>query len=482
MEGKRTKKKTAYFFVLAATIACVTLGSSRTALAQFPVGAFNNPVVAPNGVGDLLIFPFWAVSDSDTLVAIVNPVGSSTIAPGFNFPVIDFKWNGADVSTFVHIIVREGVNSQEVLNFTICLTPGDMWTAAMTTRGGQPVLIVNNPGDCIPFGESTPNEPVVVAANGFTSRPPVPGQAVSLGGATFGYIEAYTMGAFRGDTFIGGDDAIAGVATLVNVNQGFSSSYTATALVGFNAFNESAAITNAVGIGTVGLVGNRSNVQRAVARESGVDKEILLTRWITNPLIGARSSIVLTFPAGGQPGSDPVSTFIFNEDQGLTFSPSQKTLPREVNICTFDFIGLESHLLCNGESPSPATLIQGSGEPFTAGWVRIINNRLGTEVFNLEELPVTRFPVIGLTFSFFDNGDDDFDQSFPIQWMAVRGAGATTVAGSQSPVAFGIPAPSSAPYYTALNVPCTFPFLGSNLCVPGDNISAGLARTGTGAP
>ena len=84
-------------------------------------------------------------------------------------------------------------------------------------------------------------------------------------GTDFGYIQAYTMECHTGGTTgckvpddvnqgastppygddDGGDDTIMGTATLVSASAGFSSSYNATSLIGFDALNESADIHNA---------------------------------------------------------------------------------------------------------------------------------------------------------------------------------------------------------------------------------------------
>jgi hypothetical protein len=293
-------------------------------------------------------------------------------------------------------------------------------------------------------------------------------------------------------TGAGGDDRLMGVATPVNVAGGFSSSFNAVAIVGFDALNETASVLNVTGSGTRPLtllgdnetslcavgVGCTRAVQRALAREGGVDKEILMTRWTADPTINSTTQLVLTFPGGGQPGSDPVSIHFFDENENVNFSPREITLPREVNTCTIDTNAANnSEIKCNGATTGLEVV--GTGGTFVSGWLRIINNVLGSpENDSLDALPVSRFPVTGLVFSTFGgDGGSAFDQLFPIQWAAILGAGGSgPVTCLANPPAlcnaFDIANPTSAPWFRAATVPI----------IPGDNVTGALGRTGTTTP
>ena len=121
----------------------------------------------------------------------------------------------------------------------------------------------------------------------------------------------------------GGDDTIWGVATPLNVTGGFSSSYDATALLNFNATSEGFTVA-----------GNTA-ISQALAREGGVDKELLFARYVAGAGIGAVTQLVLTFPTGARPpATDPISAFFFDEVENLNFSPRNVTIPQEVNVCT----------------------------------------------------------------------------------------------------------------------------------------------------
>lgn len=461
MEGTQRSQKRRSSAALAVLTAAALFCMARPTFAQFPQ-------VAPNGVGDLLIYQLWITSDPsapqsstgvprDTLIALIHPFGGQ--------------------NRFVHIRVREGIRSNDVRDFTVCLSPGDVWTAAISPRGSQvgsqSQLVVGNPGTC----DGT------VAAAGFTP-PPTPGVAVPMG-AAFGYIEAFTVEAG------GGDDTIMGVASLVNVEAGFSSSWNALAIVGFNAVNENASTSRGTPGGTA--------IARAIAREGGVDKEVLLARWSADPVIAASTQLVLTFPGGFQPGTaDQVSLWIFDEEERFNFSPREIELPWEVNFCNFNFneqtrfsefgcIGGNNQIL---EIVAPTPPDKGNGTIFS-GWVRFINNTVGNdELDNIDALPVTRFPVTGLAFSSFENGEDDYDQAYGIQWAAIRGVGgiggvpcAVGVAPSPlcssynlaPPVIGGVPTGSGsfAPWFVAG---------GAAAVTPGNNVAAALNRTGTAVP
>ncbi|MCS6926955.1 MAG: hypothetical protein NZ578_13730, partial [Candidatus Binatia bacterium] len=287
------------------------------------------------------------------------------------------------------------------------------------------------------------------------------------------YIEAFTLEPPRG-----GDDVIMGVATVVSVAAGFSSSWNALAIVGFDGVNENNPTP-----------AQRTAVARAIAREGGVDKEVLFARWNANPDINAGTQLVLTFPGGFQPGTgDLVSAWIFDEDERFNFSPREVEFPWEVNFCNFSFDSRTrfARFGCVGGSnrmleivaPTPTgTILQ--------GWVRFINNVPSgpDELDNIDAPPVTRFPVTALSFATFENGDDDFDQAFGFQWASIRGVGGVGGAfcdvianpagtGCNSYNLSGPLAGTFAPWYTA----------DPALVLPGDNTTAALNRTGTARP
>ena len=420
---------------LVAVLSAIALvGMSQPAAA----GPFNpNYItqVTPNGVGDLLIFGYWTTDDRDSLVSITNAFGAQT-------------------ERFVHVTIYEGVNSAELLNFTICLSPGDVWTAAISSDGANSIFTVGNPGTC--------DESVTGSLT-----PPLASGDSQILNANFGYIVANTMectSTFNCPFFVapnfapappagdndGGDDTIMGTATLVSPTTGFSSSYNATSLIGFDALDEGADIHNGDNVGRAhgtyptvvpGGTSNtngsaRTDVANALANEGGVAKELLMGRWTAATSFNSSTDVVLTFPTGDYPGAaDPVSIWIFDEEERRNFSPRAVILDYEVNLCRFQNAdqtasGL-TEFYCNGVAPAGGPEIQ-SPVDFQGGWFRIINNNdlivgigdgTGVESNNIDRIPDTAFPVIGLIFSFFEGINGIFDQAYGIQWAAITGLG-----------------------------------------------------------
>lgn len=422
-------RKSAIVALLSAVALC---GTARQATAQV--------AVTPNGVGDLLVFAYWTAYERDTLIAITNAFGG-------------------DARRYVHIRIHEGINSADVGDFTICLSPGDVWTAAITSNGrnaSDSTLVIGNAGTC---------DNTVASGQGLTPPPAQGGPGVPIN-ADFGYIEAYTVecnspalapGCPAAPTAPwgnsnGGDDTIMGTATLVSASAGFSSSYNATSLSGFNAFNESATMRNTSGDGTIGGQGARPLLDAALANEGGVNKQVLMGRWTASTLFNSSTDVVLTFPTGtrpqganilGQPFPDPVSAWVFDEEENFIFSPRSMWITYEVNICRFinadESSSTNTQFICNN---NPVGSIRGTGDvlgpggTFSGGWFRILNNNdlvpgavdgigdgSGAESDNIDAVPDSAFPVIGLVFSFFQGGTNIFDQAYRIQWAAITGQG-----------------------------------------------------------
>lgn len=76
--------------------------------------------MAPNGKGDLLIFPLYFSANGgwQTKISVIN----TAVGPG--------EW-----STVAKVVIRTNYYSQEVLDFLLYLTPADVWTATITNDG-----------------------------------------------------------------------------------------------------------------------------------------------------------------------------------------------------------------------------------------------------------------------------------------------------------------------------------------------------------
>jgi hypothetical protein len=262
----------------------------------------------------------------------------------------------------------------------------------------------------------------------------------------------------------GGDDTLWGVATPLNVTGGFSSSYDATALINFNATDERFNVIS----GAANPIGTA--VSQALAREGGVDKELLFSRYVAGAGIGAVTQLILTFPTGVRPpATDPVSAFFFDENENINFSPRNVTISQEVNVCTISLPtgATFARIVCNAE-PNGFDIV-GSAGTFVSGWVRLINNvNLGPEIDLLDAAPASRFSVIGMALSSFASGAVQFDQLFPIQWAATNVGAAGAL---------------NCPVGSSFNCASSFApwFAGTTLfsITPGDNITGAANRTGT---
>ena len=137
-----------------------------------------------------------------------------------------------------------------------------------------------------------------------------------------------------------------------------------------------------------------ADIQDALAMEGGIQKDMLIGRWAASPANGARTHVVLTFPAGGGP-TTPVRIHVTDQD-GLSGS-RDFMLGLAVNLCTFMTTDGATTLSCNAGSPLPLSSM--------GGWFKIVApDMMG-------------FPVIGMISTVYDGANGNFDQTAPIQWM-----------------------------------------------------------------
>lgn len=106
--------------VLSMAVAAALVGGVSTAQAVY---------VNADGLGEALIYPFYSVEGGgDTLISITNTTSAVKA---------------------VKVRVLEGMNSQEVLDFNLYLSPEDMWTAAITRNpNGEGAILITNDTSC----------------------------------------------------------------------------------------------------------------------------------------------------------------------------------------------------------------------------------------------------------------------------------------------------------------------------------------------
>lgn len=316
------------------------------------------------GRGQALIYPLWTVENIDTLFEIVNGLTGfrSAGAPRQG------RW------VLVHIHIRDTA-SADLLDFTVCLSPGDVWTAALFQDGGTATLTSTD-----------------ASSTSGSKGPPL---ILTLGGsATRGYIEAVMIDNgltqatgcnsshadpdfSAGSAVDGTDEPLFGRAIYVSSGTGLASGFNAEAVSDLDASGELSS----------GTLEGSTKAFQALALGHGKNNSIvgaLLGRWLVDPSIGADTQVVVTFPlgsqsfnlCGGEP-STPFGTFavactttspldfslpltaalwIRNDEEGVNHSPRQIPLGNEVNVINFsDF----------------PTLLQVSGSA-KAGWFRLM--------------------------------------------------------------------------------------------------------------
>lgn len=125
--------KKAVFIVLAVTL--LAFGMATSAMAIDGLARANAVVVNPGGLGDSLIYGYYNVRGNLNLFNIVN----TTSAYGEK----------------VRVVFRAGADSEEVLDFSVCLSQGDVWTAFLLDNGTTAAIC--------PFDSDTVTAPAIPA-------------------------------------------------------------------------------------------------------------------------------------------------------------------------------------------------------------------------------------------------------------------------------------------------------------------------------
>jgi hypothetical protein len=95
------------------------------------VGSAQAVNINPDGLGQVLIYPYYTVNGgNNTLLSVVNT---------------------SEDAKAVKVRFMEGQNSQEVLDFNLYMSEYDVWAAAITDNAGTPTLIVNDTSCTVPY-------------------------------------------------------------------------------------------------------------------------------------------------------------------------------------------------------------------------------------------------------------------------------------------------------------------------------------------
>ena len=109
------------YALLAACVALAMCFATRPAHAQ---------MVDDSGTGEHLLFAYWSTANYvNTNVNIHSPLGVRASAEALNV---------------VSVVVIRDAMGMAAVDFKTCLTPGDSWTATLSSEG----LMVMDPGEC----------------------------------------------------------------------------------------------------------------------------------------------------------------------------------------------------------------------------------------------------------------------------------------------------------------------------------------------
>jgi hypothetical protein len=142
----------------------------------FAASSTNHVAVAPNGLGDALIFQeYFAMSGWDTHLKVINTdINNAVVA---------------------RVAVYESSDSQEVRDFYIYLSPGDVWTADLKlSAAGTPSIVSTD--------DSTYRGPSATDGSPTFASEAVP-MEVSLNGAAAGYVNVVAVAAKSGTDLAG---------------------------------------------------------------------------------------------------------------------------------------------------------------------------------------------------------------------------------------------------------------------------------------
>ncbi len=331
------------------------LGSKRRCPPPPPPAQAQWPYVTSfNGVGTHFLFPYWSTENAtNTNVHLHRPAGVMADT-------------SMEEKVVVKVAVRDAMN-KVVASLKICFLPADSWTATLSEAG----LTVVDPGGCDAQVELDPP-----ARNAPVQSTPKPGEVVSLGGVSSGWLDAWvapTKGLVDGsDADTEPDHGVvqflaAGSATLISAVSGFSSTYLATPLVTCGKGAVRAGLITADGDDGDGCWTTQNDGSASQKKENGEgirlalgdanhdptvssnQKSVFIGGWtaLDDANVQSRTKLVLTLPmnhltytgtnADGEQvaGTDPVSLLVFDGEGKVVLEAREVLLAKNVNTCTF---------------------------------------------------------------------------------------------------------------------------------------------------
>ena len=424
-------KKIGQYALVTACVAGALLLATRPAQAE----------KTTNGLGTQLLFSYWTTErERDTYISIQSPLGVQQLTQNQRRNVVRIVVRAGDVPGFTTTAASTahnagGVNDpwrylannrdprpRQLAMFDVCLLPGDTWTATITANaaGDGSMLRLGDPGQC----DGEVQQPAASRTGGGRLRTPTRENPTVMLDATTGIVDAYPIVTMTGS----GDMAtssverqISGIGYLVSPTNGFAAVYAADSFTGTGC-------TDAADCNSFVFTGDLHNEE----------KNHLIGRWVTEPIIGASTDIVVTFPGmhvlnfqttrdeNTLTMSDPLSLYVFDEAGNSLFTDHDLVLTQSVNICRFEMMENNmTQVTCNDEEV-------GTFGGATGGSFRIVNSTdktyggasdMGTEPEGNDAFTTAaqtseeQLSVTGFVLSFFDVSSGKYDMLVPLRWI-----------------------------------------------------------------
>jgi len=385
------------------------------------------------GTGQALIKPFWvADGTTDTLIEVVNRA-SGRIQQGEVAPTTNRKGRWV----LVHFTIHEEKNSKDVRDFNICLSPGDVWTAALTLEGGKThlkSLDLSSGPPASPFSDlGTPPVDEILGTDD-AGQNPIRGyisavmidNGTSQGAGCDGSHESTNPDTglpdnafFEFERHQALNAPLFGRSIFVNVSNGLATGFNDEAIKGYCSDDPDIWCLGNASVGPIPPNPGSIIAFRALAmgpqRRNAVGA--VMGRWLRNAAQNFDTQVVLTFPTGKThqfvfcdedsaaaklrraafgtttcgmgnittvpldftiTASTQMTLWIRNDEECISISNRKITVPNEVNVITFTAL---PGPLFNTTANSRDGVCKKGETPATAGWFRLL--------FDLNEDEVT---------------------------------------------------------------------------------------------